>query len=396
MSKSVLLTIGRLPKALDFARSFSALGWRVVVAEPYRTHLTGASNTVAKSVQTPPPSAGKAAYLAALQAIIEAEKIDLVLPLSEETMHVAHLRDQLPKHVQLFAPPSDQLLALHHKALFPKRAAAHGLSVPETAILGTDAAEKLAQTHDYVIKPVYSCSGRGVSLHGAGEALEKGKDFAPDEEAVVQRQLKGQQYSSFTIAHRGGIHAHVIYRGIVMSGSVAVAFERVEQGAIEEWVNRFVAAEHYSGFISFDFFVDDQGQAQAIECNPRVTSGVHFIETEDLAAAILAPFSQPIRMKPAQRMQQFYPTLTEVQAAMFKGPQFWQNLKVLRTAKDVTWRASDPMPFVTMPITAFSIIAMSMREQRSFGQVSTQDISWFEGEALTPMPARLKSGGLHV
>jgi hypothetical protein len=48
-----------------------------------------------------------------------------------------------------------------------------------------------------------------------------------------------------------------------------------------------------------------------------------------------------------------------------------------------------------MPITAFSIIAMSMREQRSFGQVSTQDISWFEGEELTPMPARLKTGGLH-
>jgi predicted ATP-grasp superfamily ATP-dependent carboligase len=396
MIKSVLLTIGRLPKALDFARSFAASGWRVVVAEPYRTHLTGASNTVAKSVQTPPPSAGKAAYLAALQAIIEAEKIDLVLPLSEETMHVAHLRDHLPKHVQLFAPPSEQLLALHHKAQFPKRAAAHGLSVPETAILGTDAAEKLAQTHDYVIKPVYSCSGRGVSLHGAGEALEKGKDFAPNEEAVVQRQLKGRQYSSFAIASNGAVQIHVVYRGIVMSGSVAVAFERVEQGAIEEWVNRFVAAERYSGFISFDFFVDDQGQAQAIECNPRVISGVHFIETEDLAPAILAPFSQPIRMKPAQRMQQFYPTLTEVQAAMFKGPQFWQNLKVLRTAKDVTWRASDPMPFVTMPITAFSIIAMSMREQRSFGQVSTQDISWFEGEALTPMPARLKSGGLHV
>jgi len=29
---SLLLTIGRLPKALDFARSFHAAGWRVVVA----------------------------------------------------------------------------------------------------------------------------------------------------------------------------------------------------------------------------------------------------------------------------------------------------------------------------------------------------------------------------
>jgi hypothetical protein len=81
-------------------------------------------------------------------------------------------------------------------------------------------------------------------------------------------------------------------------------------------------------------------------------------------------------------MQQFYPTLTEVQAAMFKGPQFWERLKVLRTAQDVTWDARDPMPFITMPITAFSIIAMSIRQQQTFGQVSTQDISWFEGAFL--------------
>jgi hypothetical protein len=35
-----------------------------------------------------------------------------------------------------------------------------------------------------------------------------------------------------------------------------------------------------------------------------------------------------------------------------------------------------------MPITAFSIIAMSIRQQQTFGQVSTQDISWFEGAFL--------------
>eukprot|EP01035_Chromulina_nebulosa_P057450 gene57450-78705_t len=149
----------------------------------------------------------------------------------------------------------------------------------------------------------------------------------------------------------GEVLVNVIYQGAVMTGSVAVAFKRVDLPAIQEWVATFVKRENHTGFISFDFFVDEAGKAWAIECNPRVTSGVHFIETEDLAPAILEPGVKPIRLKQTTLMQQFYPTLTEVQAAMFKGPQFWERLKVLRTAQDVTWDARDPMPFITMPIT---------------------------------------------
>lgn len=381
MSQTVLITIGRLPKALDFARSFKAAGWRVLVAEPFKSHLTGASKCVDRSFQVPPPSKGKEAYLAALLRLIEAEGVDLVLPLSEETMHVAHLAGRLPARTRLYAPPVDRLLALHDKARFPAIAQTHGLTVPETALIESPEAQAIAEHQDFVVKPIFSCSGRAVSLHTAGTSLI---DVAANltEPAVVQVQVKGKQYSTFAMAQDGKVLINVTYQGAVMTGSVAVAFERVEIPAIQAWVETFVSRENHSGFISFDFFVDESGTASAIECNPRVTSGVHFIETDDLAPAILNPGAQPIRFKQTKLMQQFYPTLTEVQAAMFKGPHYWDRLKVLRTAQDVTWDARDPMPFITMPITGFSIIALSMRQQQTFGQVSTQDITWFEGERL--------------
>lgn len=381
MSQTVLITIGRLPKALDFARSFKAAGWRVLVAEPFKSHLTGASKCVDSTFQVPPPSKGKEAYLAALMRLIEAQGVDLVLPLSEETMHVAHLTGRLPTNTRLYAPPVDRLLALHDKARFPALAQTHGLTVPETALIESPEAQAIADSQDFVVKPIFSCSGRAVSLHPAGTSLI-GIAATLTEPAVVQVQVKGKQYSTFAMAHDGKVLINVTYQGAVMTGSVAVAFERVEIPVIQEWVEAFVSRENHSGFISFDFFVDEAGTASAIECNPRVTSGVHFIETEDLAPAILNPATQPIRFKQTKLMQQFYPTLTEVQAAMFKGPHYWDRLKVLRTAQDVTWDARDPMPFITMPITAFSIIAMSMRQQQTFGQVSTQDISWFEGERM--------------
>ena len=377
MSKVVLLTIGRLPKALDFARSFHAAGWRVLVAEPFKMHLTGASNCVSASFVVPPPCDGKQAYLQALARIVATEDVDLVLPLSEETQHVAHLVPLLPDHVRVFSPEPQIVLELHDKAAFIALAQRLGMAVPETAALGTPQADELATRNDYVIKPIFSCSGRGVSLHLAGEILPAHDPHARNTRAIVQEQLRGAQYSTFAMCLNGQVQINVTYRGTIMSDSVAVAFERVEVPAISAWVTDFVARSRHNGFISFDFFVDENGVARAIECNPRVTSGVHFIDTIDLAPAILDPANARPRLKSKTKMMQFYPTLTEVHSAMF-GPKFMDCLHHMLSSRDVTWSTTDPMPLLSMPFTAFTIIAKAIQQKASFGEVSTADISWFE------------------
>lgn len=377
MPKTVLLTIGRLPKALDFARTFYAAGWRVLVAEPFASHLTGASKCVAKSFVVPAPRDGKAQYLEALTHLVEVEGVDLVLPLSEETMHVAHLAT----NARVYAPIPDALLELHDKAAFIALAERHGLNVPDTARLGTPEATDIASQNDYVIKPVFSCSGRGVALHGQGASLPEQAPSMGNESAIVQQQLRGRQVSTFAIAHAGKVLINAVYEGTIMSGSVAVAFARIDEPAVDTWVARFVAATGHSGFISFDFFIDDRGVARAIECNPRVTSGVHFVETNGLVDAIVTPETATLNFRPETRMMQFYPTLTEIQGGLYKKGG-WGRVKTMLAARDVTWSAKDPMPFVTMPITAFTIIAKSISQQKTFGEVSTDDIAWFEGERL--------------
>jgi predicted ATP-grasp superfamily ATP-dependent carboligase len=380
VTKTILLTLGRLPKALDFARSFHMAGWRVIVAEPFRAHLTGTSNSVAASFVVPPPCDGKRAYLEALAKIVVNEGVDLVLPMSEETMHVAHLKPLVPDHVRVYAPDPEVLLPLHDKLAFIELAASYGLPVPQTALLGSDAAMAFAASQDYVVKPVFSCSGRGVSLHKAGAPLPKLGNGINDK-AIVQEQLSGDQFSTFCIAHEGEVIVNVIYRGTIMSGSVAVAFERVLQRAVEAWVTNFVAATRHSGFISFDFFVDECGIARAIECNPRVTSGVHFIESAGLAAAITSPDSAALTFKAARPMMQFYSTLTEVQGGMFK-PGFFAKLRAMWAARDVSWQVSDPLPLLMLPVVAFPMIVQCIRTQKAFGEVFTDDIVWFEGERL--------------
>jgi predicted ATP-grasp superfamily ATP-dependent carboligase len=374
MTGNLLLTLGRLPKALDVARGFADLGWRVVVAEPFKRHLAGASRLVARSHQVTAPAQDKNAYLADLHRIIAEEAIDLVVPVSEETMHVAFLRDNLPATTRLFTMLPEMLLRLHNKHGFVQQAEAWGLSVPESHALGDEKAEALAQSGPIVIKPVHSCSGRGVRLLPAGAALPAPDPAIP---AIVQRCVMGAEYSSCSIAHDGRVASTVIYRAAQKSGSVAVAFERVEHPAIADWITRFIAAANWTGFIAFDIMLDEAGQPWGIECNPRTTSGLHFWERADIARAVLEPGFTP-RYRPETRLQQFYSALTETQMSLFRRGPFGENLRQLFTTRDVTWDRRDPMPFLTMTATSWPIIRMAMARGVPFGEVATLDVGWYD------------------
>lgn len=375
MTKTVLLTIGRMPKALDLARSFSRTGWRVVVADPFGWHLTRVSNAVDKAVQVPAPVDNPPAYLASLLDLAEREDAELIVPVSEETMYVAGLRDALPSGISLYAMPQEIVLRLHNKRDFISWAKDLGLAVPETYELGDPSAAAFAKSHDVVIKPIYSCSGRGVDYAKAGQPLPASLG---DEKYIVQQKIDGALLSTFAISHRGSLLVNVIYRAAVLSGTVAVCFERLDDvRPVADWIAAFVKKTNYSGFISFDFIVDRSGKAFAIECNPRVTSGVHFVHPGDLASAIADPANTPpVRLRDNRFMQQFYPCLTETQLSFFDWPKFKSNFRYLRSARDVSWDARDPLPFLTLPFTGSQILMRSIRKKQSFGEASTFDISW--------------------
>jgi hypothetical protein len=198
VDRTVLLTLGRLPKALEVARALHSAGCRVVVAEPFRRHLTGASRQVARSVQVTSPVIDREAYLGELTALAVAEGVSLILPVSEEILHVSLLHGRMPAGVRLAAMPHPTLLALHDKLSFTEVCRAAGVAAPETFDLDDPQALQLAAAVPTVVKPVFSCSGRGVRFLSPGDALPR-----YDERAVVQRRCDGRLLSTFTLARAG-------------------------------------------------------------------------------------------------------------------------------------------------------------------------------------------------
>jgi hypothetical protein len=366
---TVLLTLGRLPKALDLARGFHAAGCRVLVAEPMPRHLTGASNSVAARFVTRAPADDHAGYIEDLLAIVAREKVDLVCPVSEESMHVGFLHGRLPAGTRLAAPPGEVLVGLHSKLGVVETAQRHGLAIPDSARADTAEGAAIAAAGRHVVKPILSCGGRDIRIRDAGALA----DTSPAD--LVQCFVGGTHLSSFTLARGGRALVTAIYRGTLMSGTVAVRFARVENPAIDAWIAGFLAANGYEGFLSFDFILDGE-RPLAIECNPRVTSGIHFVEPEPLARALLDPASMaPIPLRPLRERQQFYAVLTEVQS------RFWRKgggraARDLFATNDVSWSAADPMPFLTMTWTAWPIIRAARETGLSFGEIATRDIDW--------------------
>jgi predicted ATP-grasp superfamily ATP-dependent carboligase len=381
MTQSVLLTLGRLPKGLDIARSFHRAGWRVIIADPARDHLARASNHVAKTYRVPPPATERGPYLNALRDIINREAINLVVPISEEIMYLSLLADDVDFKPLILSMTSDLIHRTHDKGAFIELCQKINLTVPETARSDSDDALNIARSGAFIIKPIHSCAGDSVSLH------EQGATFPAESDRLVQRRVIGAEVSTCSLARNGKRQATSIYRGTLMGGTVAVGFERIEIEAIEHWVDHFIQSTKWTGFISFDFIIDQAGTPYAIECNPRTTSGLHFFETEDLAHAILDD-THMIRFRPERRMMQFWSCMEELQKGFGNAQKTRAALQHLILHRDVTWALRDPLPLLTMPWTARDIIKAAHRDGVPFGIAATRDLVWTGTGETVHDPAR--------
>ena len=370
---TVLLTLGRLPVSLDLARALKAAGWRVIVAEPFAWHLCRLSNTVHKSFQVEAPSQNSQRYHAQLLDIIHREAVSLVLPVSEESLYVAQLQGQVPDDVRVLCADQSSLLRLHDKYEFARFAQSLELPVPATTLANESLAVAQLLQDPFVIKPRLSCAGVGVRLaDGGGELLDDEKDAR----YIVQRKLNGALRSTFSIASTGKTCLNVCYQSRVESGSVSVCFEQIDMPEeIANYIDVIVAATQYNGMISFDFMQDETGQWQAIECNPRASSGMHFLSPDQLQKALID--GQSVSVTVSNRMaKEFWSCLATLEGKLLKGRLDRAGWRHFFKADDITWQFSDMKPFLLMSFIYLPTLVKAIRTRRPLTELLLQDVGW--------------------
>ena len=282
----ILLTGARAPATLELARLCARAGHVVHVADSVGWHVCRGSRLVA-GIHTLPPARERAPWRQALNALIDRERLEVVIPTCEEVFHLAAVRETL--HARAIVEPLSRLRVLHDKWQFVGACAAAGVPAPTTHLLDSETDAASLPAGRYFLKRRYS------RFAAAAMPWETGKPLPPLPRVgpagwIAQTHLEGVPLCTWSVAERGTVRAHATYRVIETAGpyGAAICFESVRHADALRWVTQFIRHHGLSGQFAFDFIATPRGLS-AIECNPRLTSGVHlFRGTDGVATALLA------------------------------------------------------------------------------------------------------------
>ncbi len=285
----VLLTGARAPATLELARLVAQAGHEAHVADTDRWHVCRGSRLTAGSHRLPPPRGGRDAYAEAVRSLVSRLGIDVVIPTCEEVFHLAAVRDRIGARV--LCEPLERLRPLHDKAQFIDACAAAMVPAPRTLRLETAGSLRELPEGKYILKPRFSRFATRVREWRTSDDVPALVDGA----WIAQRLTPGSAFCTWSVATQGRVRAHTTYAVDATAGArgAAIAFHSVRHDAIRFWVETFIGHHRLSGQFAFDFIEGSDG-LYGIECNPRLTSGIHcFRDMPEVVAALLAHETTP-------------------------------------------------------------------------------------------------------
>jgi hypothetical protein len=351
--KAILVSGGKMTKALQLARSFHAAGHRVVLAESARYRLTGHrfSRAVDRFYVLPRPESPD--YAGALEAIVRAEAIDVYVPVCSpvSSYYDALAKPRLSRYCEVLHEDADLVSKLDDKYEFSVLAASLGLPVPDAhRVCSPGQVEDFDFTgaaDPYILKsipydPLHRLDLTTLPRPSAGEtaAFARSKPISADTPWIMQGLVRGREYCTHSTVRDGKIQVWCCCE----SSAFQVNYEMADKPEIKAWVRGFVEPLKLTGQISFDFIQAGDGQVYAIECNPRTHSAITmFYNHPGLAAAYLDRDRPAI--EPAADSRPTYWLYHEVWR-LITGPDRGARLRVIRRGKDAIFDWNDPLPFL--------------------------------------------------
>jgi hypothetical protein len=282
------------------------------------------------------------------------------------------------------------------------------ITVPETHLLENSEALTawLAGGHggiprdsrEWVFKPVFSRFAAHTRIQPNAlqlQGIHKIMNLLPHAAWVAQRYVPGTEASTYSVAQKGRLLAHVTYQSPYRAGKGSgIYFEPVVAPDILAFTQAFVKQWDYTGQIAFDFQQTPQGKTYVLECNPRATSGIHlFTPNDHLPEAFLNPKfleeslpENSILESPATSESE---TIRQPQGDTAKmlglimplyglqsGPSPLRFIRDMCRTPDAVFSWDDPMPFFYQFVSFAEIVRKSRRRKVSLTQAATADLEW--------------------
>jgi len=339
-----LLTGTRAPATLDLARRLARDGARVIGVDSLRWPLGRSSLAFAAHYRVPSPRFEREAFVEAVLEISEREGVSLIWPTCEEIFHLAAAHERISARVPLFCEPLEVLDPLHDKLAFAR------LAIDQAP--ASWSAEDAPDDDTLVWKPRYSRFGVSTRIGSR----------PPDPAGwMAQEFVAGEEFSSWALCRDGEVRTLTFYQCPARAGRAGCAFEPMWDEEAAAFTKAFAAARQFNGSLAFDFIRDAAGRVQVIECNPRLTSGIHVLDPSVSLTRLLregAPLPPPMV------------------SAQLKLPTWFSNRRVAGKSPDVIAAAGDPGPRWGQLLGSAELAAIAVRHSLSLAAASTRDFEY--------------------
>ncbi len=380
----ILLTGGRAPATLELARLLARSGHHVFVAESFPSHVCRYSKAVARSFATPEPTEDLEGFLLALIDVIETQRIDLLVPTCEEVFHIACHHRRLSRHCRVFCEEIAVLQRLHNKHALNELIRSLGLPAPRTLLLSSnDPHTVLADWLNsnmlkaFVVKPAYGRFGTDVHRFRDGLTPKSRLPDLGDRLWIAQEFISGTAFCTYSVADRGELTAHSTYPVRFTAGGSAITFQSVQHREIERWIAAFLNNLNYTGQIGFDFIQDTDGRLLPLDCNPRVTSGIHLFDNATSFVDAFRGTGHPTKYPDSERVRCIRAAVPLFGLSNIRS---WADARLwLRTAffgQDVVFRWRDPLPALHQFVALARFAWRSRVHRCSLIEETTRDIQW--------------------
>ncbi|MEI8082293.1 MAG: ATP-grasp enzyme [Actinomycetes bacterium] len=351
--RTVLISGGKMTKALQLARSFHDAGHRVVLAESAKYRMTGHrfSRAVAQFHCLPEPTAP--AYGRALLDIVQREHVDVYIPVSSPVASLpdAQARRLLDDVCEVVHADAEAVRMLDDKIEFSNAARTLGLRVPDSHRI-TDPRQidefEFPDNRSYILKRIaYDPVGRldltrltrDTPQQNAAHA--RSLPMSTDDPWILQEFITGQEYCTHGTARRGRLQVY----GCCESSASQLNYASVDKPGIRSWVEHFVGSLGLTGQFSFDFIEDSDGHAYAIECNPRTHSAITMFYDDLRVASAYLNDDHPV-VTPAVDARPTYWIYHELWRLVTQPGRRVSRITTILRGKDAIFSWRDPLPYL--------------------------------------------------
>ena len=376
----LLVSGARAPVALELARNLHRNNHYIIMVDSLSYPLARNTQAVNGFYKIPSPRGNIEIFKRKLLQIIQQECIEYFLPTCEEVFYLSLIKKDLETVCVVLCPDFEFISKLHSKMTILDLCVDMGIRIPTTHILDKKNLNIVDTLEKVVVKKEFSRFGTGVLLNPTRETLNA-MISKNNGRFLLQEKVMGTEYCAYAIAYEGKVCAEAIYQPNHRAKiSAGIYFKPIAKECITIFIRKFCEKYHYSGQISFDFILSEEG-VYLLECNPRATSGVHLLSEVDFFKAFTGTISAVGKPSKRSKMIALAMLCMGLPIAIFtKNSKRWKADYF--SADDVIALKGDKSFLFFQWLSFTELILIALRKRVSIREASTADIEW-DGEKIT-------------